>query len=212
MEVGTSPLKWKALPQGSALGGTDERAARTKVMVLEYQETGVRPSQQAIETAEGLMQNLNDKNDPDHARLFVVEDLSRDMIEAFGAKYDIDPSYFKSHISDYLWNNKGDPWAELDELPHVAREREYSNIRYMRARYFESEKVIMEAKRQLGEFNVLRRLEEDLSWKVRQIKQPTGPTVGLLRSKAALWIRKNKGNERGIIGMQCWFLFSGIGN
>lgn len=38
-------------------------------------------------------------------RLFVVEDLSREVIEQFGAKFDIDPHVFRAHIFDNIWYN-----------------------------------------------------------------------------------------------------------
>lgn len=45
-------------------------------------------------------------NDPSvKLRLFVVEDLSRDVIEALGSKFDIDPSFFREHLVDYVWYN-----------------------------------------------------------------------------------------------------------
>lgn len=199
MEVGTSPIKWKVLTPAHI----KERAERTRVAVFEFAQTGEAPLRTNIHNSENLRQRLSEsdlKEDPVYARLFVVEDMSRDVIEALGAKYDIDPLYFRSQISDYLWYNTGDPWAELSDLPHIASKRNYYNIRYMRARYFESETAIEAAKGYLGHFNVLRRLEEDLSWKVRELKKPTGPTVGVVRSKTALWIRKNKNDEEGVIG------------
>ncbi|CAG8953002.1 hypothetical protein HYFRA_00003192 [Hymenoscyphus fraxineus] len=123
---------------------------------------------------------INLEADPAYARLFIVEDLSRD-------------------ISDYLWYKTKDPWVELPDLPHIVAERNYYNVRYMSVRYFETEKAIEDRKEQLGHFNVLRRLEEDLSWHVRELKKPNGPTVGVLRSKTALWIRKNKTAGEGVI-------------
>lgn len=197
--MGTSPIKWKFLTANHI----KERAERTRVAVLEFPKSGEPPLRENIHSSEKLRQRLSAsdlKDDPAYARLFVVEDMSRDVIEALGAKYDIDPLYFRSQISDYLWYNTGDPWVELNDLPHIASERNYYNIRYMRARYFESEKSIEAAKGHLGHFNVLRRLEEDLSWKVRELKKPTGPTVGVVRSKTALWIRKNRNEEEGVIG------------
>lgn len=38
-------------------------------------------------------------------RLFVVEDLSRNVIEALGNHFKIDPSFFREHIVDYAWYN-----------------------------------------------------------------------------------------------------------
>jgi hypothetical protein len=197
MEVSTTPVKWRVL----ARAHIDERARKVKVAVLEFSNSGSKPSKQLVNNTEDLQVHLATTQDPEYARLFVVEDLSRDVIEALGAKYDIDPQYFRSQIEDYLWYNTDDAWVELSGLPHIIKTRNYFNLRYMRARYFESENIINEGKDELGHWNVLRRVEEDLSWKLRALKKPEGPTVGLVRSKTALWIRRNKGDEKGIIGI-----------
>jgi hypothetical protein len=122
------------------------------------------------------------------------------MIEALGAHYDIDPLFFRAQISDYLWYNVRDPWVELNDLEQIASERNFFNIRYMTPRYFSTEESINKAKDNLGSFNVLRRLEQDLSWKVRKARKPKGPTVGVVRSKASIWIRQNKTHDKGIVG------------
>ncbi|KAG9238244.1 hypothetical protein BJ875DRAFT_502207 [Amylocarpus encephaloides] len=199
MEVGTSPLKWRDLEQSHI----DERAMRTNVAILEFSASGTSPEMEILRNSADLRRRLGETDliqDPSYARLFIVEDLSRDVIEALGFKYDIDPLYFRSQISDYLWHKTSDPWVELHDLPHVASERNHYNMRYMRPRYFELEDSLKVAKTQLGEFNVLRRLDEDLSWYVRKKKKTFGPTVGLVRSKTSLWIR-DKSVGQGVIGI-----------
>lgn len=71
-----------------------------------------------------------------------MEDLSRDVIEAFGSTFDIDPEFFAGHINDYLWFNTADPWAELPSLPHLQTSgvrKGWWNFRYMRPRFFRSQ-------------------------------------------------------------------------
>jgi hypothetical protein len=198
MEVGTSPLKWRHLDQAEI----ENRAKRTRIAVLDFSLASAT-KRTDIQSSDRLRQLLADPNfnqGPAFARILVVEDLSRDVIEALGAQYDIDPLFFRSHISDYLWYNVKDAWVELNDLEHIARERNFFNIRYMRPRYFASEDSINKAIDNLGSFNVLRRLEQDLSWKVRKARKPKGHTVGLVRSKASLWIRNNKPDQKGILG------------
>jgi len=201
MEIGTSPLKWKNLDKREI----DERAKRTRLAVLDFSPTSkpTRKDWKDIQTSKGLTALLESSafnTDPEYARIIVVEDLSRDVIEALGAKFDIDPLFFRSQISDYLWFKTRDPWVELNDLEHIASERNYFNIRYMRPRYFTSEESINDAKSELGSFNVLRRMEQDLSWKVRKKRKPKGATVGVVRSKAGVWIRQNKSGENGVVG------------
>ena len=183
----------------------EDRAKRTRIAVLDFSPTlePARTDWQDIQSSARLNQLLAEPafiQDPEFARIFVVEDLSRDVIEALGAHYDIDPLFFRAQISDYLWYNVRDPWVELNDLEQIASERNFFNIRYMRPRYFAAEDSINKAKDNLGSFNVLRRLEQDLSWKVRKHRNPKGPTVGVVRSKTSIWIRKNKPNEKGIVG------------
>ena len=211
MEVGTSPLKWRNLD----VKEIEDRAKRTRIAVLDFSPASepARADWHDIQSSARLTQLLAEPaliKDPDFARIFVVEDLSRDVIEALGSHYDIDPLFFRAQISDYLWYNVRDPWVELNDLEHIASERNFFNIRYMRPRYFATEESINKAKDNLGSFNVLRRLEQDLSWKVRKQRKPRGPTVGVVRSKASIWIRKNKANETGIIGKST-SIFSWVG-
>ncbi|KAH8679633.1 hypothetical protein BGZ60DRAFT_427955 [Tricladium varicosporioides] len=200
MEVGTSPLKWKFLVKEDI----DERAKRTRVAILDFSEDGEKPTRKDIQSSAALRELFSDhdfNHDPAYARLIIVEDLSRDVIETLGAQYDIDPLFFRSQVSDYLWYKTEDAWVELNDLDHVAAERNFFNIRYMRPRYFTTEKSIDDAKEELGTFNVLRRLEQDLSWRVRQMRKPKGATVGVVRSKTSLWLRRNKPGETGILGI-----------
>lgn len=201
MEVGTSPLKWKNLEKPEI----EDRAKRTRLAVLDFSPESklTRKDWKDIQNSEKLRQLLDSPEfhkDPEFARIFIVEDLSRDVIEALGTKFDIDPLFFRSQISDYLWYKTRDPWVELNDLEHIASERNFFTMRYMRPRYFTSEDSINDAKKELGGFNVLRRLEQDLSWKVREKRKPKGATVGVVRSKASIWIRKNKPEENGVIG------------
>jgi hypothetical protein len=202
MEVGTSPNKWKFLSKED----TESRAKRTRVAVLDFSPNNL-PTRRDIQSSAKLSQMLEAYSDPapQCARLFVVEDLSRDVIEALGAKFDIDPLFFRNQISDYLWYNTKDPWVELGELEHIASERNFWTLRYMRPRYFRSEESINVGLRELGGFNVLRRLEQDLSWGVKKLRRMKDATVGVIRSKASLWIRENKAEEKGALGMSCGF-------
>jgi hypothetical protein len=198
MEVGTSPVKWKYLTKAD----TELRAKRIRVAVLDFPLNG-EPTRKDILSSEKLMQLLKDpvfNNDPEHARLFVVEDLSRDVIEALGAKYDVDPLFWRSQISDYLWYNTRDPWVELGDLEHTARERNYFTVRYMRPRFFRSEESVQKALVELGGFNVLRRLEQDISYILRKLRGLTRSQVGVVRSKTSFWFRTNKVDEKGVIG------------
>ncbi|KAF2237277.1 hypothetical protein EV356DRAFT_496865 [Viridothelium virens] len=197
MEVTTAPVKWKFLKDVDRA----ERASRTRIAMLDFPR-GKKVSRTDISDAASLAALLEDRHvDHDHveARLFVVEDLSRDVVELLGARFGIDPLFFRGHISDYLWYNTRDPWVELPDLDVVSRDRPYSHIRYVQPRYFKSPESHKQALCDAGSFNVLRRLDNDRNHKT--IFDEEGTSVALIRSKSSFWIRPNKAYESGVLGV-----------
>ena len=196
MRVTTSPPKLRFLQAKDQI----ERAERTKVSFLTFQTTGPvrRDDFSNIHGLSEALEGSGNDHDHVHARLIVVEDLSRDVIEKLGARFDIDPLFFRSHISDYLWHNTRDPWVELPNLDIVSRKHPYIHVRYVQTRYFRSEESFMKAKWEAGGFNVLRRVDRDGNW-VPGADIP-GSDVGLVRSRTSLWIRPNKNGETGVLG------------
>ncbi|KAL8876331.1 MAG: hypothetical protein Q9192_008884, partial [Flavoplaca navasiana] len=94
MRVTTAPPKWQLLsPEDKK-----ERASRVKVALLDFSADSVTRSD--ILTAAQLRELSSDfptAHDSLLSRLFVVEDLSRDMIEILGLNLDVDPMFF--HLS-----------------------------------------------------------------------------------------------------------------
>lgn len=84
--------------------------ARTRVSVLEYPvDAGQQVTKVDFTTSPELRDHLTRLEDKDSSatklRLIVVEDLSRDVIETLGSHYDVDPSFFREHLVDYVWYN-----------------------------------------------------------------------------------------------------------
>ena len=73
-------------------------------------------------------------------------------------------------------------------------------------KYFQSQESIETAVSQLGNYNVLRRMEQEFSWKVRELRKIKGSSVGVIRSKASIWVRKNKPGESGTLGIDAYSL------
>ena len=196
MEVTMTPIMWKYLNAEER----SERARRTRVAILDFdpeKETKRTDICSSVQLNEEL-QKPDTGPDNLHARLFVVEDLSRDVIEALGARFDIDPLFFRGHISDYLWYNTRDPWVELSDLELVARHRSFFHVQYVHARYFRSSQSLDRANEQANFFNVLRRLDGDRNHKT--VLDEQGSSVAFVRSKSSLWIRPNKDHESGVVG------------
>ncbi|KAL9103295.1 MAG: hypothetical protein Q9163_001637 [Psora crenata] len=197
MRVTTSPPRLRGLKPEDQM----ERASRTKVACLTWDANGAvsRSDFVQIDSLTGfLADSVKDKENV-YARLFVVEDLSRDVIEALGTRFDIDPSFFRSHIADYMWYNTRDPWVELPDLDLTSRKRSYLHVRYVQTRYFRSEESLVKARQEAANFNVLRRVDKDGNW-VAGV-DTAGSDVGLVRSRTSLWIRPNKNGETGLIGI-----------
>jgi hypothetical protein len=201
MQVSTSPLKWRFIRKDKA--HIQMRASRTRVAVLDFTAEGECKEIRKISEIEELRRLFTDPqfdHEPKHARLFILEDLSRDMIEAFGAQYNIDPFFFRSQINDYLWYNTRDTWVEPSYSPRWMANLNFHTFRYMTPRYFHSVNSMKEATRQLGEFNVLRRLDDDDSLVILPNDPDHPARVGLVRGKASLWTRRGTDENRGIIG------------
>jgi hypothetical protein len=197
MEVTTSPVKWKQYKQ---LGTKkdyfrNQRAARTKVAVLEFSEDGTVDEVKEIYESSTLRETLQEPKPAGVSRLYVVEDLSRDMIEHLGYNLDIDPLFFREHINDYWWYNTRDPWVELPDLDIVSRERNYFRLTYVQPRYFRDKKSFSKAKRQAGSFNVLRRLDDDSEHKA--LFDSDNAIVALVRSKASFWLKPHEDGKEG---------------
>ncbi|KAL8833664.1 MAG: hypothetical protein Q9170_004150 [Blastenia crenularia] len=195
MRVTTAPQLWKHLQKRD----TDERASRMNVTLLEFRTDGnTRHDITTTQHLADLLPSLSMHDKDVAARLFVVEDLSRDVIETLGSHFDIDPTFFRGHISDYTWYNTRDPWIELPTMNIVWRKQAFHHVRYAQARYFRDPESYERARLQTGSFNVIRRVDSDGNW-LPGIDVP-GSDVGILRSKMSFWIQpKNTGVVTGIV-------------
>ena len=190
MEVTTTPLKWSAI-QKHQKEIRAYRAKRIKVGVVDFSEASITVHPKDLSTRDELRQSLENlpqggQGSPVH-RLYVVEDLSRDVIEELGGKLDIDPIFFREHICDYLWYNTRDPWVEWPVLQVLSATRSYFKMRYFHARYFKSSDDLQLARKEAGLFNVLRRIDSDRNHNVRLDDE--GAIVGMVRCKASFWAR-----------------------
>ena len=187
MRVTTAPPKWQLLsPEDKK-----ERASRVKVALLDFRANSV--TRNDISTAAQLRELSSDfptAQDGLLSRFFVVEDLSRDLIEILGLNLDVDPMFFREHISDYLWYNTRDPWIELPDIDLVSRKRSHFHVSYSPTRYFRTHRDLSLARMEAGGFNVLRRINRDAIW-VPGADIP-GSEVVLLRRKISFWLQPRK--------------------
>ncbi|CAN8098352.1 unnamed protein product [Discula destructiva] len=210
MDVGTTPVRWNSsipggYPEDNKLRDTErrERMSRTRVSVLEYPvEAGhevTRTDFAESSTLRAYMKSLDDdQNTTIKLRLFVVEDISRDVIEILGRYYDVDPSFFREHLLDYVWYNIKDWWREAPNLDIVSRGQNWFQMRFSRSRYFKDQAAFGRGETEAQNFNVYRLLSgdfnhskfwdstKDIHGKRREAK------VGNLRSRATFWMQTPK--------------------
>ncbi|KAK9782894.1 hypothetical protein SCAR479_01237 [Seiridium cardinale] len=197
MEVTTSPIKWT---QFKKLGPRKdyflrERATRTKVAVMDFSKDGTTNLVGIIDNSDDLRDQLQKAQPEGVSRLYIVEDLSRNMIEHLGRHLDIDPLFFRDHVNDYWWYNTRDPWVELPDLDVLARDRNFFRLTYVQPRYFRDKISFQKARIQTGKFNVLRRLDDDSEHKA--LFDSDKAIVALVRSKTSLWIKPHPDDQEG---------------
>ncbi|KAI0486679.1 hypothetical protein F4859DRAFT_466507 [Xylaria cf. heliscus] len=224
MFVGASPQRWGDLdPDRGSDQGKEEltsggeitrrkdergrRVTKTHVCVLDYYRDEVQ--KETFTSARDLETGL-DKPIAEEVefRLYVVEDLSRDVIELFGQKYKIEPDFFRAHIMDFAWSNVRDRWRNPPLLDIVSRHQNWMQLRYVIARYFDANEKhspkeksnFTEAADEATKFNIFRRVDDDLSNKSYWDKE--GAIVGLTRSRATFWLQPGglgKGSKVGVL-------------
>ncbi|KAL9025440.1 MAG: hypothetical protein Q9196_005741 [Gyalolechia fulgens] len=191
MRVSTAPPKWRFLTKED----TRERATRVNMALLDFRIDLNQRHQ--ITTMEHLTSILSPLSSDEGviARLFVVEDLSRDVIETLGSHLDVDPMFFRGFISDYTWYHVHDPWTELPEMDIVRRAQSFLHVRFAHTRYFSDRKSFGQARREAAGFNVLRRIDNDANGK--SISDIPGSGVGMVRSKMSFWVQPRKRGQTG---------------
>jgi len=199
MEVSTTPLRWPAIFNGPK-AVREERASRMNVTRLNYRK--VNGASEVLEknykNRKDLSAALEEVDDASEFKLFVVEDLSRDVIETLGYKFDIEPAFFRSHIVDYAWYNVRDRWIDPPSLEGDAKRQPWVQLRYVTARYFKSVDEFREGCMKTDNFNVFRRLYDDFSNKAQL--DDKNAIVGITRTRASLWMKAADNKNKGVIG------------
>ncbi|KAL5329238.1 hypothetical protein ACEPPN_002748 [Leptodophora sp. 'Broadleaf-Isolate-01'] len=225
MEVSTTPLRWKDLSTTHPTTGADldaeerkkrtqdrdERACRTNVTVLRYlvsgevKEMSCKTSNELVAVLDGrCVEESEDEGvsgrggavDECKLRLYVVEDLSRDVIEALGSKLDIEPAFFREHIVDYAWCNIRDRWQDPPNLRVAEGHRRWVQLRYVTARYYKTSKEFKEGVKEAERFNVLRRPDDDVNNKA--VWDDREAIVGITRSRASFWLKKGENGKEDV--------------
>lgn len=131
--------------------------------------------------------------------LIVVKDLSRDVIEMLGSHLDVDPSFFRQHVTNRAWHKVGDWWKEPPNLDVAFSGQNWFSIRYIRARCFPDEASFCRGFEEASNFNVDRRLDKDWNFSNFWDGVDGKIEVGVIRSRASLWIKpSDRPNDGGV--------------
>lgn len=209
MEVSTTPMRWADLKNNP--DKREERSRKTNVTRLDYFDSGVAAKTYTTpEALEDVLKEEAQEEDDNKSklRLFVVEDLSRDVIELLGAYLDIEPAFFREHIVDYTWFNTRDRWADPPNLNVVARRQRWFQLRFVTARYFETTEIFTEGSKEAESFNVLRRPEDDVNNKARMDDKKA--VVGITRTRASFWLRSAEESQRKVAVGKCDSVWKGL--
>jgi len=200
MQVGTTPLRYNVIrhyPEEMS-----RRAEKTNIKFIEYQPAAA-PKTIPINSASGLHKALQSLSQDDvrepPLRLFVVEDLSQQVIELLGNRFDIDPLFFREQIDDYAWHNTRDPWASPPSLISNMRHRQWFRMRNVRLRYHFTEDDYQQSRLDAEKWNVLRRPDNDENhWRY---KDKEGSVVSIMRTRTTVWIGKDEKCGNGTVGI-----------
>jgi hypothetical protein len=205
MEVTTTPIRWisfQKMKRAERELEREERARRTNVTRLDYLKSGdVVPEKYTTpEELRTALEREARENDSDKRQLglFIVEDLSRQVIELLGAHLDIEPAFFREHIVDYAWYNTRDRWMDPPNLNMVTRQNRWVPLRFVTARHFKDLSSFVKAFKEAESFNVLRRLGDDQN--NNSLWDDKGATVGITRTKASFWLSSTDSREKGAVG------------
>lgn len=105
MEVSTTVSRYKYLSQEPEQ--RKARAKRVKVKQIDFKKGSPTVVQEFLssDTLTQALLNGEQTKSSVTARVYVVEDLSRAMIEAFGNQFDIDPHFFRGENLSLTFDN-----------------------------------------------------------------------------------------------------------
>jgi hypothetical protein len=105
---------------------------------------------------------------------------------------------------DFAWYNIRDRWRDPPLLDIVRHRQNWMQLRYVTSRYFDTNKKDSQedfhhaAKEAVG-FNILRRVDDDLSNK--SVWDKPRAIVGLTRSRATFWLQPKGTQQSTPVGM-----------
>jgi hypothetical protein len=191
MEMGTEPLHDRF----------------TNVTLLEARGNA-QPLRATITTARDLRRQLQSSRGP-NLKLYIVEDLSQQVIEAFGGRFQTDPSFFAQHLDNYALSKNGKASGPTARLHYFHsrrvrnffaynRGRNWCTIANVRLRHHDTKGSFGRYEKGLRAMNVLRRCESD---QYCASLDDAGVQVSTTLTQTTIWVGKEQGDHGAPIGI-----------
>jgi len=131
MEIGAVPGRWTVLSENP----TDRRkvSIKTEVTHIHY-DTDMQPNWTSIKSADDLRRRL-ERAHGQPLDLYIVEDLSRMVIEGLGSRFGIDPYFFREQLTDDAHSTLEEHEDTTPNLTANHRRRSWFRIRNVRIQY-----------------------------------------------------------------------------
>ena len=158
------------------------RFHQPRIAVLDFDDhNGLEPR---VINLPGLSAILDQSSTFKGGRLFLVEDLSNEVVELLGSRLDIEPEFFASHIYSLDWFSRA---SSPTTVPNI-----YSTIcaqSFVRFRYLEARSVLVKANQEIN-IDRLPCTNSNLLRKVSIMKlESTNGMVGLERRHVTIWVK-----------------------
>jgi hypothetical protein len=106
---------------------------KARIAVLDFCDTGIT-SQGTFDQADKFSTFLDQVQRKGSTRLFLVEDLSRDIVEILGSRFDVDPAFFAWHVGGMGWFSRRSSPSTVPGSQSSSREQSFVKFRYLEAR------------------------------------------------------------------------------
>jgi hypothetical protein len=204
MEVSTSPIRWQELKDDPTQ--REERWKKTNITLLDYSpgQTSLTRSIKDVDRLKEVLAELpvshtTPENKQAPLRIFIVEDLSRQVIELLGSRFGVDPLFFREHIECHSWQGVRDPWATTPDLTSNVRRRPWFSVRNLRLRYHRTKASFSKAYSETASWNIKRRCEDDGNY--FKYQDHADAVVAMTLTCSTIWVGKDTSWSEAPVGI-----------
>jgi hypothetical protein len=163
----------------------------TRIAILEFRENECR-IQGEFADAQNLSTFLQTPAPSNSSRLFLIQDISPDVVELLGFKFDVDPIFFSSHIYSLDWFSRVSSPTTVPLSKSMRRAQNFIHLRYLEARPVTKNGRESPSTERLPCFdsNVLRKVSLTESGSTRHV-------MGFARRHISIWMDSENENWTG---------------